>query len=89
MGALKFKLKFKMLDDFDYATFDDAVNDVGFTPKQLAERWGTTEGTLSNLRLRRLGPSWTTPTGEKKVVYMLSEILRCERDHKIETRTLK
>jgi len=57
---------------------DNKLN-VNLTPRQLAERWGCSEGHLANLRSAGKGPVFFRPTGGK-VLYPLAGIEMHERE---------
>jgi len=52
---------------------------VHLTPKQLADRWGCSEGHLANLRSAGQGPSYFRPTGGR-VLYPLAGVEVYEKE---------
>lgn len=47
------------------------------TPQQLADRWGTNERSLAEMRYRGNGPAYIKPTA-KTVVYRLDDVVAHE-----------
>ena len=50
------------------------IEKLAVTPREAARLFGLSEGTLANLRCKKLGPMYYRVPGGRKIVYFLSDI---------------
>ena len=64
------------------------VEKRALTPREAAEMYGFSEGTLANYRYRGLGPKYyRVPPGGRKVIYFVSDFEAWLRKHPVLTYT--
>jgi len=64
------------------------VEKRALTPREAAEMYGLSEGTLANYRSRRVGPIfYRTPPGGRKVIYFVSDLEEWLRKNPVLTYT--
>jgi hypothetical protein len=59
---------------------------VAMTPRQAAERYGLSEGTLANWRCNKRGPKYyLLPPGRRKVIYLVDDLENWLRQNPVVT----